>query len=140
MLLTDDREMRTLNREYRKKDKTTDVLSFPAEDGDERVKRSGPLGDLVISVPQAKRQAKEYQHSLDQELIRLIVHGFLHLLGYDHEASAARRRRMEGLESELFAGFTAPIKKTRRSFQSGRSQKTLLVSPQKNVRKKIRRT
>jgi len=77
-----DAAVRTLNRTYRKKDKTTDVLSFPLEglgDGGRR-----HLGDIVISVPQARRQARELGHSLEAELVYLTIHGFIHLLGFDH--------------------------------------------------------
>jgi probable rRNA maturation factor len=77
-----DRKIRTLNRTFRKKDKATDVLSFPlrerAADG------KYYLGDIVISVPQARRQAFRLGHSLSDELVDLTVHGFLHLLGYEH--------------------------------------------------------
>jgi probable rRNA maturation factor len=80
----DDPEIRELNRAYRKKDKPTDVLSFPlnetAADG------NFYLGDIVISIPRAREQAAELGHSLVRELEILTVHGFLHLLGYDHGA------------------------------------------------------
>lgn len=80
----DDPEIRELNRAYRKKDKATDVLSFPlnekAADG------NFYLGDIVISIPRAREQAAELGHPLVRELEILAVHGFLHLLGYDHDA------------------------------------------------------
>lgn len=75
--LTGDAEVRKLNRAWRGKDKTTDVLSFP-------VGSEGELGDIVVSVPQARRQAAEDGHPLRNELALLLVHGALHLLGYDH--------------------------------------------------------
>ena len=74
----DDRLMKKLNKKYRKKEGTTDVLSF-------NLNAEGMLGEVYISVPQAKRQAKEYNCSLDQELWRLAKHGTLHLLGYTHK-------------------------------------------------------
>jgi len=74
--LTGDAEVRRLNKRYRKKDKTTDVLSFEGGMGD--------LGDIVISMPQTRRQAKENNKSERKELAMLLVHGTLHLLGYDH--------------------------------------------------------
>jgi len=77
-LLTDDATLRTLNKQYRGKDKPTDVLSFSLED-------PVHLGQLVISVDRAKVQAKEIGHSLEEELQFLFTHGLLHLLGYDHE-------------------------------------------------------
>lgn len=85
VLLVSDRRMRALNRRYRKKDRATDVLAFPLREG--RFSRFGGalLGDVVISMQTAKRQAKEFGHSLRDEIERLLVHGILHLLGYDHE-------------------------------------------------------
>jgi len=78
-----DAEIRTLNRKFRKKDKATDVLSFPlrerAADG------KFYLGDIIISLPTARRQAAEIGHPLERELEYLTIHGFLHLLGYDHD-------------------------------------------------------
>jgi len=75
----EDLEIRRLNRMYRKKDKVTDVLSFGSPDGD----RSGYLGDVIISYQQAVRQAED--EDLELELTDLLVHGILHVLGYDHE-------------------------------------------------------
>ncbi len=75
-------------------DKTTDVLSFPQDD---RVL----LGDIVINLQAAKRQAVEYGHSLSRELNRLIIHGLLHLLGYDHEQGGYADRKMRKKEEEL---------------------------------------
>jgi len=91
VLLVSDRRMRALNRRYRKKDRATDVLAFPLQRGQiyfPRLKINlSPvlLGDVVISMQTAKRQAKEFGHSLREEIERLLVHGILHLLGYDHE-------------------------------------------------------
>lgn len=84
ILVTDDARMRDLNRDYRQKDKTTDVLSFPANvtaHGDE----PGFLGDIAISAPTAQLQAREIGHGYAQEIRFLVLHGVLHLLGYDHE-------------------------------------------------------
>lgn len=101
LLLTDDEEIRGLNREYRNKDKATDVLSFPNFNLEEisLLKSMGTkatglfdagspnayLGDIAISVPQATKQAQEQGHPLENELAILTVHAVLHLLGYDHE-------------------------------------------------------
>ena len=74
----DDKAMKELNRKYRRKNQTTDVLSF-------NLNEEGLLGEIYISLPQAKRQAKEYNCSLECELIRLTGHGILHLLGYTHK-------------------------------------------------------
>ena len=89
-------EIMDLNREYRGIDAVTDVLSFPMlefekdndeleDDEEEYIEEELPLGDIVISVERADEQAKEYGHSLKRELAFLLVHGMLHLLGYDHE-------------------------------------------------------
>lgn len=89
ILLTNDEEIKELNNEYRGKDQPTDVLSFPMLDGDEinelvESPYPVPLGDIVISMETAVRQAHEYNHSLERELGFLVVHSMLHLLGYDH--------------------------------------------------------
>jgi probable rRNA maturation factor len=92
LVLVSDGRMRALNRRYRKKDQPTDVLSFPLHEKREqatflRKSSLSPflLGDVVISVPTARRRAAEVGHGLREELRRLLVHGVLHLLGYDHE-------------------------------------------------------
>jgi probable rRNA maturation factor len=91
VLFCGDRRMRTLNRRYRRKDRSTDVLAFPAGDG-------GLLGDIVISVPYATRQARRRREPLPRELDRLLLHGYLHLLGYDHETDDGQ---MDALEARL---------------------------------------
>ncbi len=107
LALTDDARIRVLNREYRRKDKATDVLSFPQFQPKEisgrskrKVEAPGPyLGDLVISTETTLKQAKEFGVTKREELIRLVVHGVLHLCGYDHErvpaGEAQRMRRRE---------------------------------------------
>lgn len=101
--LVGDRAIRRLNRTWRKKDKPTDVLSFPA--GDAPAGTPGPrlLGDVVISLDTARRQAKEYERPLDVEMARYLAHGLLHLLGHDHE-KPAEARRMATLEERLLGG------------------------------------
>jgi probable rRNA maturation factor len=97
----DDEAMTELNSRFRKKNKTTDVLTFPADDsyGDPKRKGRGrPLGDIVISVDQARRQAADEKHSLSTEVRYLIVHGVLHALGYDHETD---KGEMNSLETEV---------------------------------------
>ena len=90
IVIVDNNEIRELNKLYRNKDKTTDVLSFALQDevnGEVAFKdKSIPviLGDIIISIDKAKEQAIEYKHSLNRELGFLAVHGLLHLLGYDH--------------------------------------------------------
>ena len=90
-LLTGDRELRRLNRVFLGKDYPTDVLSFPEVD------TAGPsLGEIAISVTQAADQAREYGHSVEDEIAILMLHGVLHLLGMDHERDRGRMRRTEG--------------------------------------------
>lgn len=88
IVLADDKYIHVLNRQYRDKDCPTDVLSFALNEGDEPEIFDGPeevlLGDIIISLETAARQAEEYGHSLERELSYLTVHGILHLLGYDH--------------------------------------------------------
>ncbi len=86
-----DAAMRKLNRELRGKDTTTDVLSFPGGDSPEGYH----LGDIVISIPQARRQSEEAGRSLDRELRILLLHGVLHCLGYDHETDDGTMDRLE---------------------------------------------
>ncbi len=94
ILFTDDKKMRELNKMYRSLDRTTDVLSFPQEE--EEI-----LGDIVISVDAAFRQAKTYNLSFEEELFRLIIHGLLHLIGYDHKTKK-QREEMRSKEQQLF--------------------------------------
>ncbi len=86
------------NREYRKKDYPTDVLSFV--DG-ERVGKITYLGDIIISVDKVKSQSEEYGVSFEEEFSRLLVHGILHLLGYDHETSEDDEKVMIGIQDRL---------------------------------------
>src|SRR6186713_1369167 len=99
--IVSDRRMRALNRQFRGKDKVTDVLSFPS---DER----GFMGDIVVAAGVATRQAKDAGHSVQTELKVLALHGLLHLLGYDHETddgkmalAEARLRKKAGLREGL---------------------------------------
>jgi len=97
--------MRILNRQHRGIDRTTDVLSFP------QIARSSQLsalsfqqfvlGDIVINLRKAKKQAAEYGLTLDEELKKLLIHGLVHLLGYNHEKSRHHKKKMEKKEKEL---------------------------------------
>jgi probable rRNA maturation factor len=101
ILFVGDQRMRGLNRRYRGKDRTTDVLAFAMREArTPHTARRTPemLGDVVISVPTACRQAMEAGRSLDEELAWLLVHGVLHLCGYDHERSEREARRMRRRE------------------------------------------
>ncbi|MEA2283921.1 MAG: putative rRNA maturation factor [Solirubrobacteraceae bacterium] len=90
-----DRTMRDLNRMWRGRRETTDVLSFPAEQADFETTEGLSLGDIVISLEQAKRQAKEHRLRFETELAQLILHGLLHLSGYDHETDQGAMNRLE---------------------------------------------
>lgn len=85
-----DREVRRLNRTYRAKDKTTDVLSFPGD-----LEEDGHLGDILISVPVARLQAAAAGHSTEREIKILLLHGVLHCMGYDHETDQGEMERLE---------------------------------------------
>jgi probable rRNA maturation factor len=90
IVLADDPTVHELNREYRGTDAPTDVLSFAQSEGEAFAQPEGAarhLGDVVISVDTARRQAQEYGITLQDEVSHLLVHGILHLLGYDHEAA-----------------------------------------------------
>jgi probable rRNA maturation factor len=102
ILLTDDKEIQTLNKIYRNIDAPTDVLAFSLLEGQESflkpdIANEYLLGDIVISVETAQRQAISLGHSLQNEIIILAIHGFLHLIGYDHnfEPSAIKMRSLE---------------------------------------------
>ena len=88
-LITGDGAVRRLNREFRQKDQTTDVLSFPAANA------NGFLGDIAISYPRAKEQAAEYGVTVQEEIEILMLHGLLHLLGMDHQTDNGRMARAE---------------------------------------------
>jgi len=118
VMICGDARMRTMNREHRGKDKTTDVLSFPAQMSLRQKKNWDwiapgvlPLGDLVISLPQARRQASEFGVRLEEELVHLFFHGFLHLYGFDHEVSAKEEKIMQGHEARLLEKFSQLRKK-----------------------------
>ncbi len=99
LVLAGDGLLRRLNRVYRGKDKATDVLSFPGEGGE------AGLGDIVISVPTAAKNARGLGRTLAQELDVLALHGFLHVLGYDHETDDGTMDRIEGRLRKRLLGF-----------------------------------
>ena len=98
--LVNNREIRKLNAKYRQKDYPTDVLSFPA--ANELPIGVRLLGDVVISVEKAEEQAKQRGRTLNEETVTLLIHGVLHLLGYDHERSAKDARIMGRLEKKIY--------------------------------------
>ena len=116
LLLVDNEEIQHLNRNYRGIDNATDVLSFPMLDLDPSDKEDWleefegsvtaddqqvVLGDIVISVEKAEEQAKEYGHGLKRELGFLLIHGVLHLLGYDHEKGESEEQAMNAIQDEI---------------------------------------
>jgi probable rRNA maturation factor len=118
VLLTSNEGIRAFNRKYRRKDKATDVLSFPAAEMAE-----GIAGDLVISLETALMQAEERGHTLEMEIRLLLLHGLLHLAGYDHEADdGAMRRREARLRRQLGlkAGLIERVQKGRGHGQASR--------------------
>ncbi len=97
LVLTDDATIHALNRQWRGKDKPTDVLSFPQAD----FERTRVLGDVIISVETASRQAPRFGNDLSAELERLLVHGILHLVGHDHIHGGPQARKMKREEERL---------------------------------------
>ena len=100
LILTNDMEIKELNKLHRQKDKPTDVLSFPLENIP-----GMPLGSIVISIDTAKKGAKEFGHSVEDEIKLLFIHGLLHLLGYDHEIDNGE---MRAKEKEIIEKFNLP--------------------------------
>ena len=123
VLLTDDAMLRELNRQYRHKDKPTDVLSFPAATVPGQEGRKTLAGDLAVSLDTAERQAEAFAHPLDLEVKVLLLHGLLHLAGFDHETDAGEMAR---IERKLRKQFDLP---------SGLIQRT---SPQPQPKKRVR--
>ncbi len=112
LVICGDQRMRSTNKIHRKKDKTTDVLSFPHQENLRKNKKPDfieahviSLGDLMISLPQAQRQSRQFKVSLEEELVHLFFHGFLHLMGFDHEISLKEEKIMESKEKELLERF-----------------------------------
>ena len=105
VLLVGERAMRGLNRRWRGKDRPTDVLSFSQREGEGGGLHPEVLGDIVICVPTARRQAREAGHCLAAELDRLAVHGLLHLAGYEHEDDKVAARAMRRREDAIIRGW-----------------------------------
>ena len=104
----DDETIRLLNRQYLRLDKPTNVLSFSLEEGECGKVNPGLLGDIVISVDTALRDAKQGGFTLEEEILFLIIHGLLHLTGYEHVGtSRANALKMKKREKELFLALTA---------------------------------
>lgn len=110
ILFVNDFRSKELNRTYRGKNQPTDVISFPLFHSIKEIKEAVkdtpyeedlPIGDVVVNLHQAKRQADEYNVEIHEEILRLIVHGVLHLCGYDHELSKKQEKRMFRKQKEL---------------------------------------
>ena len=114
IILTNPKTIKQMNNEYRNIDKETDVLSFPMFEKNEIEKlktkkkvAKEPLGDIVISINRVKEQAQEYEHSFERELAYMVVHGFYHLMGYDHmteEEKTEMREKEENILSKIGIG------------------------------------
>ncbi len=106
LIVTDNKTIQTLNKEYRSKDKATDVLSFPIEsDFGEESMLGIPLGSIVISIDLIKEKSIEFGHTIEDELSLLFIHGLLHLLGFDHEVDNGEMRKRE---KEIIETFNLP--------------------------------
>jgi probable rRNA maturation factor len=107
ILFTDDKFIKSLNKKYRGINKSTDVLTFNLEEGDLKfpeVDKNKLLGDIVVSVETAQRQANNLNHNLENELMILLTHGLLHLIGYDHEEDRDNKI-MQVKENEILDTF-----------------------------------
>lgn len=102
LVFTDDASMRAINAEWRKQDKPTNVLSFPAFPVTPGAMPGPMLGDIIVARETLEREAAELEKSFDQHLTHLLVHGFLHLFGYDH-LEDDEAERMESLETRILA-------------------------------------
>lgn len=141
VLLTGDRRMRSLNRKFRHRDRATDVLSFPA--APQFAARFA--GDLAISLETAARQAAAQRHTIEEEIEILILHGLLHLAGYDHESDSGRMARRErvlrkrlSLPSGLIerGGYPAPSPSGPRPKQPSNPKPKLRSQPKSQLRSK----
>ena len=112
IVFIDDEKMHELNKTYRGVDRTTDVLSFAFEDNNEICYNVRQLGEIYISIPRMKMQAKEYGHSEKRELAFLAVHGLLHLLGYDHTKGEKEEKEMFAKQEEVLNEFKETKKRT----------------------------
>ena len=101
ILVTDDDQIQQLNREYRKTDKPTNVLSFPMQEGDFGDITPGLLGDVVISCETAQKESEKANINFSERISQLLIHGILHLIGFDHEQSSENAQKMEEKSLEL---------------------------------------
>jgi len=107
LVFTTDEQIQELNREFRKRDYVTDILSFESED-------PKCLGELVLSPAKIKRQARQHRLSFREELAYLLIHGVLHLLGYEHEKSKSAARVMFEIQDKAFESLSRPKRRVKR--------------------------
>ena len=111
IVFTNDKEIKELNSTYRSKNKPTDVLSFSQTEGED-FEFVESLGDIIISLDTAKKQAKQYKVTFEEEVLRLLMHGMLHLLGYDHvDVPEKVAKEMRDREDELQAALSGSWRK-----------------------------
>lgn len=124
LLICDDATVRYYNREYRKLDKATDVLSFPSIEAsaEPAAGMEGYLGDLIISLDTVERAATRVKRPLTEEFVEVYIHGILHLLGFDHVVNKRDAVEMKSKQAELFKSLRAPIKKRYGSFVKKRQR------------------
>ncbi len=103
LLLTGDDEIAELNRRYRGREGPTNVLAFPMSEDPATGPDAGMLGDVAVSLDTARRESRDCEEPLPQTVFRLLIHGLLHLLGYDHEVSEPEAARMQALQDRLLA-------------------------------------
>ncbi|MBL7664886.1 MAG: rRNA maturation RNase YbeY [Bacteriovoracaceae bacterium] len=118
VICCDEKQIRALNKKYRNKNKPTDVLSFPVHENLRETKARGlageiVLGDIFICLPVAEKQAQDFKLTVEEEVVHLLIHGFLHLLGHDHEISIEEEEIMQEHETALLMK-TADILRTLR--------------------------
>jgi probable rRNA maturation factor len=136
VVLTGDDQIEKLNRQYRKKNRPTDVLAFALGEGEHTQHAGGLLGDIVVSVPTARRQAAEAGRPLRAELTMLLAHGLLHLLGWDHE-TPAKDRLMRRETDRLCAAADSPTK-PRATALGHKGQTTRRANANSSARKNAR--
>jgi rRNA maturation RNase YbeY len=108
VVVVDDREITRINRQYFRRNRPTNVISFPMMDPIASSLPAKVLGDVIISADTAKRGAEEVGKKAGEEILFLLIHGILHLAGYDHEGAKKERQEMEAKEKELFLRLANP--------------------------------
>lgn len=140
ILLTDDAEMRKLNAGWRAKDKPTNVLSFPAENAVDPAKPPAYLGDVALGLATCKREAREQKKTLADHVTHLIVHGVLHLLGFDH-MDDDQAEAMEPLETVILAkmGIADPYKAPAKQKPAAKKKSAKTKAAKKAVKKTVKK-